>query len=472
MVARALGSRLRITAAVLTAAALVGGLIGCSSLATKKGFYTPITAEVRAGRYQAALSGLEAARQGGKFAEKDRLLYYLDAGMLYHYAGAWDSSIARLHEAERAADELFTKSVSRGAASLLLNDNVLEYAGEDYEILYANLVKALDYLREEKYDDAFVEVRRANDKLQVLEQKYGDMAARYQRADSADTASTGLTYEAGKVRFNNDAFARYLSMHSYAAGGKLDDARIDHTALLDAFRSQPEVYPFPAPDVRYNVAEGTLVSVVAMAGLCPTKEALNLRIRTDKDLDLVQVLYDGPDSADVEYGHLPARISEDYYFKFSIPVLKDRPSPVDKVRVLANGRTLGELQLIEDVSLVARETFEAKRTLIYIKTVGRAVVKGLATHKLKKKADTGGFAGWLKKAAIDVGSDLIENADLRSAQYLPGRIYVGDFEVPPGRYDLVVQYLGNAGELLSERTLPASEVRSGRLNLFSTSWPN
>jgi uncharacterized protein len=460
------------TAVALAAAALLMSLTGCSSLATRKGFYTPITAEVRAGRYAAALSGLEAARKGGKFAEKDRLLYYLDAGMLYHYAGAWDSSIARLHEAERAADELFTKSVSRAAASLLLNDNVLEYAGEDYEILYANLIKALDFLREEKYDDAFVEVRRANDKLQLLEQKYGDMAARYQRADSADSASSGLTYEARKVRFNNDAFARYLSMQTYAANGKLDDAKIDYAALLDAFRTQPNVYPFAAPEVKYTVKEGTLLNVVAMAGLCPTKEAMNLRLRTDKDLDLVQILYDGPDSADVEYGHLPARISEDYYFKFSIPMMVARPSPVSRVRVLANGKALGDLQLLEDVSLVAKETFEAKKAIIYVKTIARALTKGLATHKLKKKADTGGLGGWLKKAAIDVGADLIENADLRAAQYLPGLVYVGDFAMPPGQYDLVVQYLGSGEEVLAERALPASEVRSGRLNLFSTSWPN
>ena len=151
-------------------------LSGCGSMATRKDFYEPITAQARAGVYDSAAVGLESAKDSGKFGKKDRLVYFLDAGLAYHYAGQYDSSNARLHAAETAAEELFTRSISKAALSLVLNDNALDYAGEDHEILYTNLISALNYLAADNFEDAFVEIRRVNHKLEQLEKKYADAA--------------------------------------------------------------------------------------------------------------------------------------------------------------------------------------------------------------------------------------------------------------------------------------------------------
>ena len=441
-------------------------LAGCSSVATKKKFYEPITAELRSGNSEDAAKMLEAARDNNKYAQKDRLLYFIDAGLLNHYARSYDTSNAKLHLAEEAAEELFTKSVSRAAASLLLNDNVLEYSGEDYEVLYANLIKALNYIALGAFDEAFVEIRRANLKLELLEQKYADAAAEFQQSSPDDTDRVEIDYEVDKVRFHNDAFGRYLSMHIYATEGKMDDARIDYDFLVQAFRSQPHIYDFAMPEVKYFSQDRTILSVVGLVGLAPVKEALNLRIRTDKDLELVQVLYDDPQNKGAEYGHLPVKVKADYYFKFAIPQIMPRPSLVTEIRVLANDKLIGELQLLEDVGKVAEETFAAKKSLIYIRTVARAIAKGLAAHKLKKKMDTGGLGGWLKKAAVDVGTDLIENADLRSSQFLPGMIYVGDFEIEPGTYDIAIEFYLADGRLVGETTYSDYGVIRGGLNLI------
>lgn len=409
---------------------------------------------------------LEVAKDKNKYAEKDRLLYFIDAGMLNHYAQDFDASNSKLHLAEESAEELFTKSVSRAAASFLLNDNVLEYAGEDYEILYTNLIKALNYVALGQFDEAFVEIRRANLKLDLLEQKYADAAVELQRGSPDDTDRVEIDYNIDKVHFHNDAFGRYLSMHMYAADGKMDDARIDHYLLGQAFHSQPHIYNFAVPEMKYYSKDRAILSVVGLVGLAPVKEALNLRIRTDKDLDLVQVLYDDPQNKGAEYGHLPVKVKADYYFKFAIPKIVPRPSLVSSIRVFANGELVGELQLLEDVGKVAEETFAAKKSLIYIRSVARAIAKGLTAHKLKKKVDTGGLGGWLKKAAIDVGTDVIENADLRSSQFLPGMIYVGDFEIEPGTYDLTIEFYLTDGSLAGETTYSGYEVVKGGLNLI------
>ncbi|MBD3402438.1 hypothetical protein GF420_06060, partial [candidate division GN15 bacterium] len=448
--------------ACVVAFGLLLSLVGCGSVATKKSFYQPITADLEAGNYAAAAARLDSARHDGKYDDKDRLLYFVDAGMAHHYAGNYDTSNQLFITADLAAEELFTKSISRAAASMLLNDNVLEYAGEDYEILYTDLVAALNFLLLGDFDGAFVEIRQAQNKLNLLEDKYADAARRLNQAHGEDTVDVDITYEPKEVRFYNDAFARYLSMHMYAADGKYDDARIAHEYLVDAFGAQPHIYPFPMPDVNYRPEPGNAVlSVVALAGLAPVKEALSLRIRTDKDLDLVQILYDGGPNDGAEYGHIPVEVGEDYYFKFAIPTLVDRPSAISSVRVFTGEQLLGELQIIEDVGLVARETFEAKRTLIYLRTVARAIAKGLIAHRAKEKADTGGLQGWLKKAAIDVVTDLSENADLRCARLLPGRVFVGDIEIEPGVYDLTIEFYDHAGLLLSRQFVGGYEVEAG-----------
>jgi hypothetical protein len=439
-------------------------LSGCGSVATRKAFYEPITAELRAGSYAAAAQQLEEAREKGKFDEKDRLIYFIDAGLVNHYSGNFDLSNTKLTLAEQAAGELYTKSISRAALSMVLNDNVLEYAGEDYEILYTNLVKALNYIGLRDFDDAFVEIRRVNERLDLLEQKYQDMARELRVAAEKDTSQTPLDYQPEKVRYYNNAFARYLSMHMYAAEGKIDDARIDYDLLVDAFKSQPHVYDFAIPEIRYDSTDQAILSVIALAGLAPEKEALSLRLRTDKQLGLVQVLCDDPGKGNPEYGHLPVNVKEDIYFKFAIPQIVPRPSRVDRVRVWADTALVGEPALLEDVTKVAQETFAAKKSLIYLKTIARSLAKGLANYKAKKKADSGGLGGWLKKAAIDVVSDISENADLRSAQFLPGKIYVGDFEMKPGTYNIIIEFLDASGGVIDKKYLTGIVVAPGGFN--------
>ncbi len=443
--------------------------IGCASIATQTKFYQPIQQKLSEGNYTAAAIEIEKAYHDGKYAQKDRFLYYLDAGLAHHYADSFAVSTERLTQAESAAEELFTKSVSRAAASFLLNDNVLEYAGEDHEIIYANIFNTLNFIELGRLEDAFVEVRRANLKLQNLEQKYFQAAQAFRDSAKADTNNVDLPYDLPPLRFNNSALARYLSMHMYAANGKLDDARIDSDLLREAFTTQPQIYDFGTPDVKYSSEGKAILSIVAMTGSSPVKNDLKLRIRTDKQLDLVQIMWDGAGPNSTEYGHFYLPISEDYYFKFAIPTITPGSSRVEQIRVLANGVPIGKLQLIEDVNRVAAEVFEPKKTLIYVRSVARALVKGLAAHKLKENIDEeteDKVGSWLLKAAVDVGTDVLENADLRCSRLLPSHIYVGDFEIDPGCYDLTVEFADRNGNVLDTYFVPSFRVDTSGLNLF------
>ena len=444
---------------------ILGLAAGCGMMATRSSFYDEIIAELRRDNYEAAVAGIRKAREDNKYNKKDRLLYYLDIGLASHYAAVYDSSNVQLTRAEEAADELFTRSISKAALSVLLNDNALDYSGEDYEILYSNIFKALNYIALDRFDEAFVEVRRAMNKMNLLEQKYNEAARMLREGAKRDTAGVNLEYRIDPVRFNNSALARYLSMHLYAVEGKMDDARIARDLLGAAFVEQPHIYDFPVPEVKYYSADKAIVSFIGLAGLSPVKEAMDLRLRTDKDLDLIQIFYTDPEGRNTEYGHIPFEIDEDFYFKFSIPQIVSRHSIIGGIDVYIDSVYAGRLQLIENVGAIARETFNAKKSLIYFRTIARAIVKGLSTHKLKQKADDGGVGGWLKKAAIDVATDITENADLRCSRLLPGRIYVGDFEVEPGVHDIRFEFLDETGLPVSTTTIDDYPVLERGLNL-------
>ena len=295
--------------------------------------------------------------------------------------------------------------------------------------------------------------------------KYRDAATELNEGLGDDTNKVEIAYEAKEVRFNNDAFARYLSMHMYATDGKYDDAHIDHELLQRAFREQPHIYDFDLPEVKYAAKGKSILSVVSLVGLSPVKEALNLRIRTDKDLNLVQILYTDSGGTASEYGHIPMEVSVDYYFKFAIPHMISQPSQVSAIKVVVNGDVVGSLQLIEDVGKIAVETFRARKSLIYLRSVARAVAKGLSAHKLKKELDTGGLGGWLKKVAVDATMDAIENADLRCSHLLPGQIHVGDFEIEPGNYDITVEFIDANGTVIGSNNFANFPVTRNYFNL-------
>jgi hypothetical protein len=195
---------------IVTASLLLNS---CSSLFTQTAHFQAIEEKIGEQDFASAANQL-ASYKNKHYKAKDRVLFYLDMGLLHHYNRDYSKSVEYLTEAEDAIDFLFTKSVSRGAASLLLNDNVLEYSGEDYEDIYINVFKAINFIKLDEFDKAFVEIRRLNEKLNVLEDKYRDLARSLQQAEEAE-----IDFEPGSNRFHNSILGRYLSMLIYRSEG-------------------------------------------------------------------------------------------------------------------------------------------------------------------------------------------------------------------------------------------------------------
>jgi hypothetical protein len=385
--------------------------------------YTKIDAAVEQGNHQDGIVLIEKDKKT-IYRDKDAILYYLDKGLIAHYAEHYDDSTQLLQEGERAIEAAFTKSITMELGSYLLNDKTKEYDGEDYEDIYINAFNALNYYHEHKLEDALVEIRRMNNKLRFLGSKYGELRTNLQQKALAEGGSVPPNPEVS-TQFSDSALARYLGMLFYRAAGNYDDARIDRDQLKVAFANAPSVYAYPAPlslDEELGLPPGKArLNVIGFSGLSPVKNEETVRIP------------------------LPNL----RYVKIALPVMVSRPSQVNRIEVVFDDGNRFDLALLEDMEAVARETFKEKINLIYMKSVIRATLKGVASSILDAAADETDGSTSLLLSVLSLGAQVFaetsEQADLRISRYFPAKAYVGGITLDPGTYSFTTYYYGANG---------------------------
>jgi hypothetical protein len=403
--------------------------------------YVHIDNAVHAGEYESGLEAIEDQKKS-VYRDKDAILYHLDKGMLNHYARRYEESVQALQEGERAIEEAYTKSITMEIGSYLVNDRVREYDGEDYEDIYINAFNALNYYHMQKTEDALVEIRRMNNKLQFLASKYGVITSNLQKQALESSVEVPRDPEAGETRFNNSALARYLGMLFYRGIGRYDDARVDRDQLKLAFANAPSVYTYPPPnslEEELNVPPGKgRLNIVAFGGLSPVKIQETIR--------------------------LP--LPNERWVKIALPVLEYRPSLVSRIEVTVNGGQPYYLELLEDIEAVARETFKGKAGVIYLKSVIRALSKGVTSSVLSGVSEeTGNSLLWLISVGTQAFAEATEQADLRVSRYFPAKAWVGGLNLDPGEYALKVNYYAAGGRLLGSYIDDRVTVREDSLNL-------
>jgi len=445
-------------------------LYGCVSVQSYREYYANVESYLLAEEYDYAIEHV-AESKNTFYRERDRVLYYLDLGLLYHYNGQYTKSNEYLTRAEYAIEELYTKSVSRAAASLLLNDTVLEYRGEDYEDIYINIFKALNFLHLNDFDAAFVEIRRINDKLNVLSDNYAQLASEYNRADESK-----LDIKPEEIRFHNSALGRYLSMLIYRAEGRLDAANIDFQKIREAFVSQSHLYDFGKPSLSNSLRRSSQakLNIVGFVGRAPDKRARTLYIHTERNTVLIASTEQTPrsrhDRSVINVFRWP-NMESGYHFKFQLPYMVKRSTEVSRARVFVNDRYVASLDKMESIENIAVEMFEARKSIIYMKTIIRAIAKGLLAREGKKeitKEVDNPIADFLIRRAVDAAVDATEQADLRISRLFPAKALVGEVDLRPGVYDIRVEYYNRRGRMLYADEFPNTRVRRNQLNLLST----
>ncbi len=357
------------------------------------------------------------------YKTKDEVLYKLETGTIYHFSGEYDSSFVVLHDAENEMNRLFTKSITRGLSSILLNDNQLAYDGEDYESIYINVFNSLNFIHQNNLEDALVEARRVAYKLQNLNVRYKGLINALSKADTTGK----VEWKTGTSNVQNSALGHFLSGVLYSKSGKTDDARIEYEQMLKAFQDQPG----------YFSPEG--IDLNAMQ-----------RMTNPDDFNLMLVTFTGRSPVKYQVVSRFFLSKESFYIKISLPVLQTIPSMVKSVYATIDDSVSVPLYLIENMDVVAQEVYKVKKPIIYGRAFLRSFLKAIGTHVAEKSARKKGkkTLGTIIDILGIIASETTENADLRGWQTMPGQAYVNLYKLPAGKHIIRIDYIGYSDRIL------------------------
>lgn len=417
-------------------------LISCVTSSNK---HDPVSNYVAGSEFGEAILFIEK-NQKNLYSKNDLVLQALDIGLLAHYNRESQYSSMQLTEAERLMYEYYTKSISQSISSFLLNDNVIDYAGDPYEDIYTNLFMALNYISQGNIESAFVEIRR-------FDNKQKELSLAYQGAiqEAKNQVSAGNDFS-GNVEFHNSALARYVSMLLYRSEGMMDSAEIDYKYLQSAFATQKTIYDFPMPS--------------------SVKDELTV----PKGMGRLNLLsFSG--TAPVKYEEIVRFTTRDTYFKLAIPIMQKRSSTVHAIEADILSYDSGtsstiRLERIESIENIALDTFKQKQALLYIKAAARALAKSATTAILDDQAGRhSGEVGLLfsvLKIASAVSNEVTEKADVRTSRYFPASASVGGISLEPGTYLVTIRYLDYSGRTISTEEFPGVIIKPDTLNLLES----
>lgn len=428
-------------------------VLSVSSCASVPGEHAPAIKSAREGHYEKSLEYIEN-KKDKIYGNKSEVLYYLDSGLLQHYNADWRDSIENLTAAEQKIYDLYTKSISAEVASYILNDNVRDYSGEDYEDIYLNVFNSLNYFYDDRIEDAVVETNRAINKIKALSNKYKQELLKAREAAKLEKE------EIKSIAFHDSALAEYLRMLYCRAIGDYDGAATNQRMIKDAFMTQKNLYNFALPETieeELSIPKGKArLNVLTFSGISPVKSEVIIR----------------------DYG------LANFSFALALPELIKSEYPFTKIVVRAEdsktGKTIVQsLQLLESLENVAEETFTLHKDVIYAKAIARSVTKAVASNvgmsvgdELVRSDDAGLVLAGALLQLFSIGGNITqqvtEHADMRISRYFPARASVAGITLDPGLYDLQIDYYGAGDEVIYSDWRENVSIKAGDLNLIES----
>ena len=408
-------------------------LTGCAS-------YTDSTREIRSlyrsGAWSEALVKLDESKQMKE--DKNRLLFLLERAMILDGLGERPKSRAALIEADKVADALYTSSISRTASSLVVSESSSDYVGEDYEKVAIHSMLALSFIEDKDYEAARVEARKINNKLNEINGRY----------------------EEKKNKYNDDAFARYLSATIYESKGDVDSAIIDYTKALEAFEgSYREFSGAGVPDELVKALYHLLVERDRSDKIAALSKGFGKQVAEAKS-EAATVKSGGSIVVVHELGNIAVKTTSEHIFpiggqvvRFSFPII-NKPATYNYGSTgfsIENSSKFYRGEFVQDLDAIAKQTLEDRRGRYILKQGVRLLAKGQLTEQARQNF------GELAGIAANVFTAVSETADTRSWTLLPGALFVTRANVKAGRHDLTIKTDGKI------KKLTAVDVKKGEI---------
>ncbi len=475
----------RLVRQALLVALLLGSVLGSFGCGSGLKRYAAVDRHLSAGDPQAAAGVIREAE--GEYGSKSQVLYDMDLGMMLHLAGDYAASNQHLERAETRIEDLYTKRITAEVVAFLVNDTTLPFDGAPFEQVWVNVVKALNYALLGEWDEALVEARRIDHRLNVLtDQREAD-------------------------EYREDPFARYLSGILYESAGELNDAFIAYRKAYEAYRTAQPWLRTDVPDAlkvdllritdalalsqehewyqrefsettwrrRSEIKDLAQVIVISYNGRAPRTEDQFLDLPIDLDaLKLVLLTKGATTGANTD----ERRVVESVLYGLSgrvvrvaLPKLVPQKTQVSHSLVSLSGPAgpiQTRTQLTANLTATAKKALDDRFASLAVKAVARAASKFALAEGAARGTQKAGRDNEAALAAFFVGflfkslAIATEEADKRSWRTLPDEIHIARLWLPPGEYTLQVRPVGVTGGETARTSTRALTLRRGETRII------
>lgn len=405
----------RTTVLLISLAVSGNGLTGCVSARVSDREATRL---FREGNYDASAErlrlGVDKQGDGGR----DVLIYLLDLGLALHSAGRLEESNRALLKADDIADIKDYTSLAAEGATLLTSDNLKHYKGEDFEKVLINTYLAINYAVLGKFEDALVEARRVNRKLERMVTE-------------------------GKRKYQQNAFARYLSGILYETERDWDGAYIDYKKTRELMPDLPLLGRDLWRLARLSGQTDDLDRWEKEFGLSDEDKRAAMNPDPRQGQGEIVVIY--------ENGISPEKRANPQFA--SLPRFFARFNPVRTATISVRGASLeaGREQvlhpsILHDIEATAIAQLEERYGGLVGKKLAGIAAKEIVGNQIGRATNSEGLA-FLTKIILHAS----DQADLRSWNLLPRDLQLARLTVNPGKY--VVRASPGGGHALPEKTV-------------------
>ena len=367
----------------------------------------PVMRSYYSADYPKALEKLEKSKIKGQ--ERNRLLYILEKATILERNGDFKEARKLYIEADKLADELYTVSLSKTASSFVINDSTTDYSGEDYEKVAIHTMLASSFLAENNVSAAAVEARKINNKLYEINGSYGEKANRYQ----------------------DDAFARYLSGVIFESKRNYDSAIIEYQRSLKTYEtSYRDLFGVRPPNQL----------VKALHKLYLKRGRQQKARRLEKKYNFINANSRYPQTEVVVFhqlGVVSPKKQKNFVWsmgsqvvRFSFPVIY----PKNSYRFSKTGAKVDSdyvsSEVFQNYDYIAQKTLEDRKGRMLLKSGARLLIKGQMVEQTRQKY--GDLAG----VFANVFAVATETADTRSWMTLPSVIGVSRMGIGSGKKEV------------------------------------
>ncbi len=390
-------------------------------------------------------------------APRDQLLAQLYRGILGYYAGRLDESASAFERAQAMVDNRLTKSLSCGAASVVVSDDVLPYVLGATERLFVPYYAALGWLARGEVGEAAVEARRLG---ALLGRADGEQSQASADVRAAMHYFAGAVFEAAGERA--DAVVSYrnaVALHS--ASVLLADSlgpRADSGDVVVVLERGFVDYPVEKSVMAW-LANGELVALTTGSDdvRWRTAERVSHRLSRSHGTEL----------------H-PAGATA--FFSMSWPEFSGSPPDGSRMTVRTDGGDEVAPTIDAEVSSAVRADFERGQAERIARAMVRAAARFAALKAAEKQIEdskdqkgrkkTTSIALGVGLAAFSIADAVLDRADTRSWPLLPSSLGVARVRLAPGEQEVKVV---SGNELL---TVGRMTVRPGTVTVIAyRAWP-